>query len=162
MIVVSNTSPIINLACIDEAALLQRLFNNILVPSEVTRELRHLLDTRARFQKSALPNFLRETSLANTALLQALQVDLDGGEAAAIALAVEQKANVLLMDEIRGRKIATRFGIPTLGLLGVLKLAKQRGLIPAAKPLVNRLEQDAGFWLGLSLKQRFLADVGEV
>lgn len=65
------------------------------------------------------------------------------------------------MDELRGRRVARRFGISTLGLLGVLKLSKREGLVSAIAPLLDKLETQAGFWAGGALRDRVLREAGE-
>lgn len=144
MTVVSNTSPILNLAAIGEAGLLEKLYPSLLVPSEVAAEIQRLRDTQSRFQSARLPAFVEVATLQSPHVAIALAGELDQGEAAAIALAVEKRAGLLLMDELRGRTVARRFGIPILGVLGILKLAKQQGVVPAIAPLLEKLEQQAG------------------
>ena len=161
MTVVSNTSPILNLTAIGEAGLLEKLYPTLLVPSEVAAEIRRLRDTQPRFRSAHLPAFVEIATLQNPHVATALQGELDQGEAAAIALAAEKRASLLLMDKLRGRMVARRFGIPTLGLLGILKLAKQQGAVPALAPLLEKLEQQSGFWVGNALRERVLHEAGE-
>ena len=113
-----------------------------------------LLESFYQRHDSYLANFTIDLTVA-------LAGELDQGEAAAIALAAERQASLLLMDELRGRTVAKRFGIPTLGLLGILKRAKQRGLVPAIAPILDTLEQQAGFWVGTALRERVLREAGE-
>ena len=70
-------------------------------------------------------------------------IDLD--EVEAIILALELKADLLLMDERRGQALASSYGLSLTGLLGVLVQAKKTGLIPAVKPLIEQLIEDADF-----------------
>lgn len=87
--------------------------------------------------------------------------DLDSGEAEAIALAIELKADYLLMDEIKGRQIAENFGIKVTGILGVLIKAKEEGLIAEVKPYLQKLVNEAGFWLNPKLIEKILEIVKE-
>lgn len=161
MTVVSNTSPILNLAAIGELDLLEKLFPALLVPSEVAAEIQRLAAVQPRFQTVRLPSSAQVCALQNQNVAIALAGELDSGEAAAIALAAEQRAGLLLMDELRGRRVAKRFGLSTLGLLGVLKLSKREGLVSAIAPLLDKLETQAGFWVGGELRDRVLREAGE-
>jgi predicted nucleic acid-binding protein len=155
--IVSNTSPILNLAAIGEIALLQSLCGQILVPSAVDQEIRRLQVSRSRFAGVSLPAFATVLSVQNAPLSEALKLQLHPGEAEAIALAVEQRATRLLVDEHHARLVAARLGVPTLGCLGNLLDAKRRGLIPAIRPLLEKLETQAGFWVGKALRAQILA-----
>lgn len=90
-----------------------------------------------------------------------LELELDPGEAAAIALAIELKADLLLLDERRGRTVASRFGLRFVGLLGVLIEAKQQGYLGAVKPILDDLITRAGFWVSQPLYERVLQAAGE-
>ena len=92
-------------------------------------------------------------------LVQRLQTQrgLDPGEAHAIALAIELKADELLIDERLGRREALQQRVPIIGILGILVVAKQRGLIPIVKPIMNALIDRAGFRVSDHLYQRVLA-----
>jgi uncharacterized protein len=161
VIVVSNTSPLLNLACIGGEGMLESLFGSVQVPPEVPAEIEWLRVHQPRFSRVHVPTFVHVTPVSNPALATALNLNLDAGEAAAVALALELKADVLLIDEHRGRTVAKRLGVSCLGLLGTLALAKRRGLIPAVAPLLQRLESEAGFWVGSALRERILAGIGE-
>ena len=81
------------------------------------------------------------------------------GEAEAIALAEELHADHLLIDERKGRRLAQQQGVPVVGLLGVILMAKRARLIPSARSLLNRLDEEAGIYLTDNLKDAALKRV---
>ena len=117
MIVVSDTSCISNLLTIGHAELLTRLFGEVIIPPAVDKELR-------RFH-SVIPNFLKVVTPTQSSLLVRLSRELDTGEAEAICLASELRADRLLIDEKVGRRVAQREGLAVIGIVGVLVTAKQ-------------------------------------
>lgn len=153
MIVVSNASPLINLAVVRHLELLHQLYGSLKIPKAVSEEI-----TRANQQ---VPSWIDTQLVSNQALVTALLLELDPGEAEAIALAIELPADLLLMDERIGRRVAARFGLKFTGILGILAEAKSKGLIPAIKPIIDDLRFKAGFWVSDSLYQRVLQASGE-
>jgi len=153
MIIVSDTSPITALLAVREADLLTKIFGEVLVPPAVHSEL-----LRAH---QDLPVWLRVQTLQNQAKARVYSQSLDLGEAEAIALAEELHADHLLIDERKGRRLAQQQGVPILGLLGVILIAKKISLIPSARHLLDRLEREAGMYLDQELKNTALRTVGE-
>lgn len=145
MIVVSNTSPLINLAWIGRLNLLNDLFQRILIPQAVWDETVGVGRGRPGAPETAAAVWIERRQVENTNLVLALRQDLDVGEAEAIALAVEQSADLLIMDERLGREVAERFGIRPIGTIGVLVAAKRSGLITHIKPHLDTLRGEAGF-----------------
>jgi hypothetical protein len=87
--------------------------------------------------------------------------DLDRGEAESISLALELKADLLLLDEKEGRRAAQRLGLRTLGVVGLLLEAKETGGIEHIRPHLDALRQIAGFYLSESLYQATLDAASE-
>ncbi len=87
---------------------------------------------------------------------------LDEGESEAIVLAEELKADFLLIDERLGWKEAQARSIKTIGLLGTLVKAKELGIIPAVKPLIEALRIKAKFRMKEALVQHVLTLAGEI
>lgn len=159
MIVVSNTSPITNLAAIGHLDLLRQMYQQVIIPEAVFQELTAQGGSHPGAVVRQLA-WVETRAVSNRAVVNALQVDLDAGEAEAIALAQELAADLLLIDEHLGRAAATRLGVRIIGLLGVLIEAKHRGLIQEIRPLVDALMK-LGFRISQDLYQRVLQAAGE-
>jgi predicted nucleic acid-binding protein len=78
-----------------------------------------------------------------------------------IVVAIERHADLLLLDERRGRRTAAAAGLLVTGLLGVIAQAKRAGAIDAAKPILDELIQTARFWIAPGLYREVLAQLGE-
>ncbi len=162
MIVVSDTSPILNLVRIGRLELLASLYKQVLIPPAVFGELAVSRDPALRVINIASVSWLILETPKDQGRVQELRDCLDAGEAEAIVLAVERQADLLLVDERRGRRIAVALGLRITGLLGVLADAKRAGLIEAVKPVLDELIQHAKFWIGPELYGEVLAELGEV
>jgi predicted nucleic acid-binding protein len=132
MIVISDTSPITTLIQIGRVDLLHKMYGEILIP-EIVRDELFLLHP-------ILPDFFRCVPVTDRNAVIRLQSDLDAGEAEAIVLAKEQAADILLIDEIEGRKVAAREGLHFVGLLGVLGQAKLNNYIPSVGAVLLKLK----------------------
>ncbi len=161
MIVVSDTSPVLNLARIGRLDLLERLYGQVLMPSAVLQELRLVASgLDATFDIDALPWFI-VADASDRRRVDELRTNLDSGEAEAIALAIEHRADLLLIDEKLGRRIASAEGLTVTGLLGVIAHAKRVGAITEAKPVLDDLIRIARFWIGPALYKEVLTHLDE-
>ncbi len=160
MIVVSNTSPILNLAVVGQLDLLRQLYGTVKIPQAVYDELTNPPNQpgSAEVQSSL---WIQTESVSNRALVTSLLVDLDPGESEAIALTIELGADLLLIDERLGRQVAGRFGLKFIGILGILLEAKHQGYLPLVKPVLDDLIHTAGFWVSQALYQHVLRTAGE-
>ena len=95
------------------------------------------------------------------ALVATLWVELDPGEAEAIALAISVQADRLLIDERIGRTVAQRYGLRITGLLGVLVAAKKENFIAELKPILDQLITQAKFRVHPDLYAQILQDSDE-
>lgn len=110
--IVSNSTPLINFAAIDRLDILENLFTTLTIPPAVQHEL---LERGAEYPHMTIirrATFIDEREIHNEMLRTALTIDLDPGEAEAIILALEHKADLLLLDEIAARMIAGDAGCP--------------------------------------------------
>lgn len=161
MIVVADTSVLINLCRVGQSELCQKLFQEVFIPPEVAAEFARLTNDTDRFAGLTLPLGIKQQSPRSRPLVVQSAVGLDSGEAAALSLAVEIHADAVLIAERRGYEVALQLGLRTIGILGILLRAKSAGLIPAVKPLLDALQRDAGFWLSESLRKQVLEATGE-
>jgi uncharacterized protein len=164
VIVISDTSVITNLAAIGHLHLLQLLYGQILIPAAVYRELTDIdPPVSGTLEVQTLP-WIGVRTVDNFRMVQQLQTQgqLDLGESEAITLALEMKADLLLIDERRGRAEANRRGIRITGLLGVLVEGKRRSLIDAVKPLMDELIGTSEFRVSQALYVQILELVKEI
>ncbi len=161
MIVVSDTSAISNLLIVGQLELIQQIYQKVVIPPTVDREVRALQTFGIDLAAYTSATWLNVQVPTNDVLVDKLKEELDDGEAEAIALALQLGADRLLIDERLGRLVAVRYGLNITGILGVLKTAKMLGIISTVKPILESLVQQAGFWIDQTLYERVLEDVGE-
>lgn len=161
MIIVSDTSPISNLILIQRLDILQKLFSEIIVPPAVDAEIQALRQFDKDLGEYENAVWIKIIEPHNLEKVQMLQSDLGTGEAQAITLALEINCDLLLMDERIGTNIARKEGLKTIGLVGVLIEAKQRGVVNNVKEILDDLNSQAGFWLGETLRNQILKDLDE-
>jgi predicted nucleic acid-binding protein len=158
MVIVSDASPIIALAICKQLDLLDKLFGQVYIPQAVFHELtipnKPNVDAITEWVKD------RVASAKNTAIITAFSLNLDPGESEALALYWEIAADYLLIDEKKGRAIAARNGIRTVGTIGVLLSAKHQGFLVAVKPCLDTLVS-AGFRISDMLCRQILERAGE-
>lgn len=134
--VISDTSPINYLVLIGEIHVLPQLFDRVIIPPAVIRELQHPRAPKVVSEWAAgLPNWVevREPRTIDETL------DLGPGETAAISLAVEMGVDVILIDERKGSKAAEARGLFPAGTLNVLNAADARGLLDFERAITNLL-----------------------
>jgi uncharacterized protein len=161
MIVVSNTSPLTNLAAIGQFDLLHQLFGEILIPEGVWSELNAKGKRWPGSMEVENSTWTSRRSVQDQPLITALSRDLDRGESESIALAVELKADLVLLDEREARHAARRLGLSIMGVIGILLLAHSRHEIDHLKPHLDALRQKANFYINDQLYQMVLEQVRE-
>lgn len=157
---VVDTSPLIFLAKLDRLDLLRRGADEVLAPPAVIEEVRQHPDDASRRIEEAVSTWLTVRPVEDRRTLEVLVVDLDLGEAEAIALAREADADRVVMDDHDGRRYVRRLGLAVVGTLGVLLAARLRGDIPSLKDEIQRLRA-AGFRASEELIQSVLQASGE-
>lgn len=158
MIVISDTSVITNLAAIGQLQLLSQLYNQVTIPEAVYRELADIDPPVPGSLEVQTAPWIEVRQVTNYKVVKYLmnEVWLDPGESEAIALALELNAELLLIDERRGRAEADRLGVRITGLLGILVEAKRKNLIVAVKPLLDALIATSEFRVSSALYKQIL------
>jgi uncharacterized protein len=163
VIVISDTSVITNLAAIQQLDLLPQLYDLVLIPTAVYAELVDLDFAVPGTLEVQSVQWIEIRKVTNQAEVDRLRnvTRLDPGESEAIALVQELNADLLLIDERRGRAEANRLGLRITGLLGILVEAKSRRLIPQVKPLMDTLIASSEFRVSAALYKQILDIVNE-
>lgn len=141
MIIVSDTTPISELAKVNHLDLLPQLFGQVIIPQGVFIELQEGQHPAAILVKNL--SWLKVVVVQNRQEVERLQQlsKLDLGESEAIILAEEMGAVQLLIDEKAARKVALERNLPLIGTIGVLLLAKRRGLLDSVNKVLNKMEE---------------------
>src|SRR3989304_2180518 len=146
-----------NLAVINQLKIIEQLYGKVIIPEEVSNEL-FAAGIYPLIEKNP---WIEKYQVKNKGLSDSLKIELDDGEAEAIALAIELKADLVLMDERLGRNIASRSGQKCIVIMGILMEAKNKGIIASVKPVVDDLITKAGFWIRNDLYLKVLREAGE-
>jgi predicted nucleic acid-binding protein len=155
--VVSNTSPLLNLALIDRLDVLRDQFSTVTAPEQVWDELAAGEKGLDPLRSLRSDGVLEVVTVPETPLLAEFGRELDRGEAAALAYAVEMDADRILLDEREARQAARRHEIPVTGVVGVLLRAARQGEFSLRDELDALRE--AGFWIADSLYEEALERV---
>jgi uncharacterized protein len=163
MRVVSNTSPLLNLAIISELERVREQLGEVLVPPAVLAEFRLETDRAgsAAIRRALTEGWIGVEPVANRSFVEVLRRELDAGEAEALVLAVEQGGSRVLLDEQEARRVARTLGLPVTGALGILLAAYRSGRLPSLRIAMLRLREEAGFWIAPALEAELLAQAAE-
>ena len=136
LVVVSNTSPLTNLSAIGHFDLLHKLFGELHIPHAVAAELSFDGKSWPGADDVARSPWIKTHAVLDQHTVDALRLELDPGEAEAIALALQLNADLVLLDEQAGRRAAEHLGLAMMGVVGLLLRAKRLHLVPTLRPLL--------------------------
>ena len=148
-IIISDTSCLIILNKIGELDLLRQLYNTVTITQDILLEY-----------GEQLPDWIEVQQANDQYRQQLLEMQIDKGEASAIALALETADNIVILDDWKARKLAERLGISVTGTLGVIIKAKNNGLIPSIKPYLDKI-RETNFRISEELEQIALKEANE-
>jgi predicted nucleic acid-binding protein len=155
-LVVSDTSPLLNLALIDRLDLLESQFSRVTVPQQVWDELTDGEDGLEPLRELRETGVLHLVEVERSDLFVELFHELDLGETAAICYAVEEDADLVLLDERDGRRVARRHDLNVTGVIGILLRGANTGQVD----LEHEFDalRDAGFWISDDLYSQILSE----
>ncbi|MCX6221086.1 MAG: DUF3368 domain-containing protein [Bacteroidia bacterium] len=141
-LVIADSGPIFSLALIDKLDILYGLFDNIRIPQAVWKEITYD-ETKQDYLK--LYNFFKDKTCQISGLNE-LTFVMDFGESESLILYKELQADFLLIDDKKARKIAENLDINCIGLIGLLSIAKDKGLIGKLRPIFETFLQNKRFY----------------
>ena len=157
--IVADSGPIIAFARIERLDLLRQMVGELVIPAAVYEELTGRGHERPGAAEIIRGEWIQRRIVGDYAKVVQLPPVLHAGEREAMVLAEELHAQ-LLIDEQRGRNMATARGVTVLGSLRILIEAKRCGLIDRAQPLLDAMLA-AGYWIDEELLPPFFQEIGE-
>ncbi|NLO71858.1 MAG: DUF3368 domain-containing protein [Porphyromonadaceae bacterium] len=127
-IVIADTSTLIIFQKIDEFDILKKMYDEVAVTKEIVDEF-----------GEALPEWFLIEEVSNKTYQTLLETQVDLGEASAIALAIEKKNSLLILDDLKARKLAQKLNLEITGTLGILLKAKHLNIISNVKSMIDKL-----------------------
>lgn len=155
MIVVSDSSPLIALLSVDRIELLERLFSDVLIPPAVHDEV------FGSGRIIVIPNFIQVENPRSETSVRFLRMSLHSGESEAITLALDKNVNRIVLDDKQARETADRLGLRVIGTLGVLILAKEKGILSEVRPLIVQMMERISFRIAPAVLNRALVYLNE-
>src|SRR5690606_15699205 len=148
-VIISDTSCLISFTNLGLLSVLKKIYPTIIITQEVKQEC-----------GNPLPDWFIEKQVVNPNFQKKLEEKLGKGEASSIALALELQPSVVIIDEIKGRKIAQSFNLEIIGTLGILILAHKRGYLKNLDATLIELKSN-GFRVSDLLLQKIINSINQ-
>ena len=148
--IIADTSVLILLNKIGELELLKKLYGKILITEDIADEY-----------GNELPLWFEIGIVKDIQKQNLLELQIDKGEASAIALALESENPTVILDDWKARKIAELIGLNITGTLGMILKSKEKGIIPKVKPLLDKIKL-TNFRISQELENEILVQANEV
>ena len=147
--IISDTSCFIILTNIGELELLHKVYGQVVTTIDIATEF-----------GEPLPEWIEILAVSDKYRQQLLEMQIDKGEASAIALALETPNSTVILDDYKARKIAEQLGITYTGTIGVIIKAKLNEIIPSIKPFLDKIKQ-TDFRLSPEIELQALKEANE-
>lgn len=148
--IIADTSCFIILNKIRKLDILKQLYGSVVITNEVFREY-----------KADFPDWVIIQSVTDAHRQQILELQVDKGEASAIALALEISDSTIILDDNKARKIAESLGLNVTGTIGIIIKAKHSGIIQSIKPFLEKIKK-TDFRISTELESQTLKEAGEL
>jgi len=147
--IISDTSCFITLSNIGELNLLRLLYKQIVTTTEIAQEF-----------GESLPDWVEVISASDKTKQELLEMQVDKGEASAIALALESENPFLIIDDNKARKLARNLKLNHTGTIGIIIAAKRKGIIDSIKPILEKIKA-TNFRISIDLELQALLQANE-
>ena len=158
--VVVNSTPLIVLCGIDRLDILRKMYQEVCLPNAVYYEVIAKQDSACQQIKSA-GSWLCVKDIKDHSEKKMFKAKLHAGEVEVMLLALEQNADLVIIDDNAAKKTAKYLGIKTTGTLGVLLKAKRQGFVERIQPLLLAMKKN-GFYVSDDLSELVLQQAGEL
>jgi predicted nucleic acid-binding protein len=147
--IISDTSCFIILSKIGQLEMLNRLFGNVVTTPEIADEF-----------GESLPDWVEIIAVKDKHKQHLFEVQVDRGESSAMALSLEMEDTLLIIDDYKARRLAKTLNIDYTGTIGILILAKHKGIISSIKPSLERIKE-TNFRISAELELQALIEAKE-
>ncbi|WP_373512324.1 DUF3368 domain-containing protein [Persicitalea sp.] len=148
-VLIADTSCFIVLVKVNELELLHKVYGEVTTTTDIAIEF-----------GAVLPDWVTVKRVMNSDKQQAIEKQIDRGEASAIALALESPNSTVVLDDYKARKLAKSLGVRVTGTIGVIMRAKSKGIFSVIKPILEKIKE-TDFRLSEEIESQALRDVGE-
>ena len=147
--VIVDTSCLVLLHKIEELNILKNLFEKIYITSEIKKEF-----------GEGLPKWIKIEDPKDDNYQKVLEIEIDKGEASALALSIDLPNSIIVLDDHKARKVASKINLSYTGTFGILLRAKKNGIIKELKPIVEKI-RNTDFRFSDELFVLLLKEAGE-
>lgn len=158
--VIVNSTPLIALCHVNQLVVLKQLYGEITIPKAVYDEISVKEDSICKKTVDESLDWIHVQEIQNYVAKTMFKSQLHEGEVEVMILAMEQQADIVIIDDQNAKKYAKYLKLPVTGTLGVLMKAKQNGYIAELKPILDRMIQN-GIYIKANLIELCLKQVGE-